>query len=232
MKMVALQSDYLPWKGYFDMIHDVDLLVVYDDVQYTKNDWRNRNKIKMERGTSWITLPVGYDLTRKIDEVKLKDDSWQANHWAKICQAYRKAPYFSRYKDFFEYVYCEAKWTYLCELDQYLLRHIAEDFLGIHVAYKNVRDYDLQGKKLERLLDLIDKSGTDLYVSGPAAQDYIDPNEFAKRGVELVYKDYSGYPEYEQFYPPFEHNVSIIDLLFQMGPDAPYFIWGWREDQK
>jgi hypothetical protein len=228
-KVAVIQSNYIPWKGYFDIIHDVDQFVFYDDVQFTKNDWRNRNKIKTAQGLTWLTIPVGKKLDRLICEVKLVDNGWRRKHWAAIQQAYSKAPYFKMYKDFFEYVYQEAQWVNLSDLNQFLIGSISREFLGIQTEFKDSRDFHPQGKNLDRLIDLLQKTGASLYVSGPSARAYIDIDVFGNAGgIEVVYKDYSGYPEYQQSYPPFEHGVSIIDLLFNCGPSAPDFIWGWR----
>lgn len=229
LKTVAvLQSNYIPWKGYFDIIHDADLFVFYDDLQYTKNDWRNRNKIKMHDGPAWITIPTGSDLNRLICEVALLDANWQKKHWNTIRQSYGKALHFRRYSDFFESVYMERHWENLSELNQYLIKGIAREFLGITTEFQDSREYHLEGKRLDRLMELVTKAGASTYVSGPAAKDYIDPQRFTNAGIELVYKSYAGYPEYPQLFPPFDHAVSIIDLLFNVGPDAPRYIWGWR----
>lgn len=228
-KVAVIQSNYIPWKGYFDVIHDVDQFIFYDDVQFTKNDWRNRNKIKTAQGLAWLTIPVGKHQDRLICEVELMDDGWRRKHWSTIQQAYSKAPYFRMYRDFFEYVYQEAQWFNLSDLNQFLIGHISREFLGIQTEFKDSREFHPQGEKLDRLIDLLKKTGASLYVSGPSAQDYINNNVFQNAGIELVYKDYSGYPEYRQFYPPFEHAVSVLDLLFNCGPEASYYIWGWRE---
>lgn len=229
MKKVAIiQSNYIPWKGYFDIIHDVDRFIFYDDVQFTKNDWRNRNRIKTVNGPVWLTIPVGKRLDRLICEVELTDDGWRKKHWSTIQQAYSKAPYFKMYRDFFEYVYHEAQWPSLSELNQFLIRHISGEFLGLKTEFQDSREFHAHGEKLNRLIDLLKKADASLYVSGPSAQAYIDDNAFRNAGIELVYKEYAGYPEYQQLYPPFEHGVSILDLLFNCGSATPDFIWGWR----
>jgi hypothetical protein len=230
MKKVAIiQSNYIPWKGYFDIIHDVDLFIFYDDVQYTKNDWRNRNKIKTSQGLCWLTIPVGSREDRLIYEVEIEEVSWTRKHWETIKQSYAKAPYFKKYQGFFEYVYLNAKWTNLSELNQFLIKTISQDFLGMKTNFGDSREYHPGGRKLERLIDLLLKVEAKLYVSGPSAKGYIEENRFKEVGIELVFKDYSGYPEYPQLFPPFEHAVSILDVLFNCGPAAPDFIWGWRE---
>lgn len=230
MKKVAIiQSNYIPWKGYFDIIHDVDQFIFYDDVQYTKNDWRNRNKIKTQSGLHWLTIPTGSHNDKLIYEVEIEDSCWTNKHWETIKQSYSKAPYFHKYKDFFEHFYLGAKWINLSEMNQYLIKTISKDFLGIETDFRDSREFHLEGKRLARLIDLLLKAGADLYISGPTAKSYIDENCFRDVGIKLVYKDYSDYPEYLQLYPPFEHAVSILDMLFNCGQQTPDYIWGWRE---
>jgi len=228
-RVAIIQSNYIPWKGYFDIIHDVDLFVFLDDVQYTKNDWRNRNNIKTASGTSWLTVPVGKNNGKLIHEVEIVDTHWRMTHWKSLKQNYSKSPYFEKYQGFFEHVYLDSTWANLSELNQYLIKKISREFLRIKTKFEDSRKYKTKGEKLERLLDLLTKIRTDSYVTGPAAKDYIVDERIEELGIELHYKDYSGYPEYPQLYPPFEHAVTILDLLFNCGPDTPYFIWGWRE---
>lgn len=230
MKVAVIQSNYIPWKGYFDIIHDVDVFYFYDNVQYTKRDWRNRNKIKTDQGMKWLTIPVGSSTDRLICEVVINDHNWALRHWKTICHYYSRAPYFKLYRDFFEYVYLDKKWDNLSQINQYLVKKISSDFLKMNTEFVDLSGVDVSGRKLERLINIVRMSGTDEYVSGPMAKDYINEKCFNDIGIKLTYKDYSGYPEYPQFHPPFEHFVSIIDLLFHTGPDAAYYIWGWRED--
>lgn len=230
MKKVAIiQSNYIPWKGYFDIIHDVDLFVFLDDVQYTVRDWRNRNLIKTPGGLRWLTVPVGCKRDRLIHEVQIVDPNWAKSHWEMLKQNYSKAPHFKTYKDRFEQFYLGRDWVNLSEMNQHLVRMISRDILGIKTEIKDAREFDAQGHKLDRLLDLLVKTGADYYLSGPSAKDYIEPERLAEFNIELHYKDYAGYPEYPQLFSPFEHGVTILDLLFNCGPDAPFYIWGWRD---
>ena len=231
-KVAVIQSNYIPWKGYFDIIHDVDLFIFYDDVQYTKNDWRNRNKIKTSQGIHWITVPVGSPNQRLIYEVEPANPHWPRKHWLTLEQSYKNSPYFKDYKDFFKHVYTEVEWNNLSKLNQHLIKKISVDFLGIKTEFIDSRKYHLIGENIDRLLDLLQKVGATLYVSGPTAKAYLDDQSFIDAGIELVYKDYSGYPEYPQLFPPFEHQVSIVDLLFNCGPEASKYIWGWREEMQ
>jgi len=227
-KVAVLQSNYLPWKGYFDIINDVDLFVFYDDVQFTKNDWRNRNKIKSSGGDSWLTVPTGARLNRLVCEVELQDHRWQKKHWKTICQNYSKAAYFNVYRSFFEEIFLNSRWDNLSALNQHLIKEISSRYLGIRTEFTDSRNFPTQGRKSERLLDFLKQVQADYYLSGPAARDYLDERVFAAAGITLNYKKYDGYPEYPQFFSPFMHQVSIIDLLFHMGPDASNYIWGWR----
>ena len=232
MKRVAvLQSNYIPWKGYFDIINSVDLFVFYDDLQYTKNDWRNRNKLKTANGASWLTIPVGTNIRRRICDVELDDPAWQEKHWAALSNCYSGTPHFAQYADFFRDVYRGRRWTNLSALNQFLIRAISRDFLGICTEFEDSRTFAPVGTRQDRLIDLLKKVGASWYLSGPAARDYIDPAAFAEAGIELAWQSYGGYPEYEQRFPPFEHGVSVVDLLFNMGPRAPEYIWGWREER-
>lgn len=230
--VAVLQSNYIPWKGYFDIVHDADLFVFYDDLQFTKNDWRNRNRIKTAQGVRWLSIPVGTNAHRLICDVRMEEDGWQRSHWDSLRQQYARAPYFKRYQSLLEDLYLGRRWTRLSELNQHFIRLIATEVLGVTTQFRDSREFELRGAKLDRLLDLIAQTGATRYVSGPAARDYIVPKRLAALGVELVWKDYSGYPEYPQPHPPFEHGVSILDLLFNAGPLAPWHIWGWRTEGK
>ncbi len=231
-RVAVVQSNYLPWKGYFDIIHDVDLFIFHDDVQYTKNDWRNRNRIKTPNGVAWVTIPVSAHGHPRICEVRPSDGNWARNHWQTIKQNYAKAPHFARYQPFFEDVFLGTKWETLSELNQHLIRSISREFLGLSTQFGDSRDYQVTGQRLDRLLDLLSKADATVYVSGPSARTYIEAERFDRLGIELIWKDYAGYPEYSQFFPPFVHQLSVIDLLFHVGPEAPFYIWGWRLDRR
>ena len=230
MRRVAInQSNYIPWKGYFDLIHDADLFLFYDDVQYTKNDWRNRNQVKTRTGRQWLTIPTGTDLNRRICDVSIDTSSWQRKHWQTLTQLYGKAQFFRDYSPFLAEIYIEREWRNLSELNQFLIRRIAHDFLGIRTPMRQAAEFPSAGRSQERVLSLLKAAQADVYVSGPAAKAYVDEERFGDEGVQVIWKDYAGYPEYSQFHPPFHHAVTILDLLFHTGPRAPFYIWGWRE---
>jgi len=230
MKKVAIiQSNYIPWKGYFDIINEVDLFIFYDDVQFTKNDWRNRNKIKTQQGIKWITIPVGKNITRLIHEVEIKETSWQKKHYKMFKQNYLKTPFYKKYNDFLEHVYLENQWKNLSDLNQYTIKTISKELLGMSTKFEDSRFYQITARKQDGVIDLLKKVKASVYISGPSAKNYLEEQSFQQEEIKLIWKDYSNYPEYPQFYPPFEHGVTILDLLFHTGPDAPYYIWGWRE---
>jgi hypothetical protein len=225
MKKVAiLQSNYIPWKGYFDIIRKVDLFIFHDDLQYTKNDWRNRNLIKSQIGKQWISIPCGTSEHRLICEVKLEDTKWQKEHWNKIKNSYSKADHFNDYKSFFEEIYLSRQWGNLSELNQHLIKQISSEILGIHTQFDDSRNYNLQFSNAKRVLELLNKANAKNYLSGPSAKNYLNPSDFEKSGIRLEWMDYQGYPEYNQLYPPFDHNVSIIDLIFNVGNKAADYI--------
>lgn len=224
-KTVAiLQSNYIPWKGYFDIIGMVDEFIFYDDLQFTKNDWRNRNKIKTPKGAEWITIPCGTNTDRLICEVALHDHTWQRKHWTSISVNYAKASYWNEYKPFFEEIYLGKQWTNLSELNTHIIRKISTEVFKFKTEFQDSRQFQLSEKKGDRVIELLKKTQATKYVSGPAAKDYISDEVFIKNGIEIQWMDYSHYQEYHQLYPPFEHAVSIIDLIFNEGPNAKRFL--------
>ncbi|HLU94096.1 MAG TPA: WbqC family protein [Membranihabitans sp.] len=218
MKAAIVQSNYLPWKGYFDIINMVDLFIFYDDVQYTKRDWRNRNRIKTRDGIKWLTVPCTSSTNQRICEVSFTDANWQQKHWRTIQFNYARAKYFGEYRPIFEEIYTGRTWHNLSEFNQYTIQVIAKQILNSDTSFEDSRNYDLKGQKDERLLDLLGKCGATSYLSGPSARSYIREDLFREAGIDLVWMNYSGYPEYDQIYPPFDHYVSIIDLIFNEGP--------------
>jgi hypothetical protein len=222
-KAAIVQSNYIPWKGYFDMIAAVDEFVLFDDVQFTKNDWRNRNQIKTPQGVQWLTVPVGQDINRRIRDVSLPDTRWQAKHWKTIESNYRRAPHFASVAEEIEPLYTQRQHAGLSSLNRALIEAISA-FLGTTTKISNSWDYTLTEGKTERLVDLCKQIGATEYVSGPAAKSYIDEKVFLDQGIKLTWFDYSGYPEYSQLWGGFVHGVSILDLLFNCGKDAPKYM--------
>jgi hypothetical protein len=221
-KAAILQSSYIPWKGFFDIINDVDEFVLFDDVQYTKRDWRNRNRIKTSQGVRWLSIPVNVkgNFFEKIKDMRVANHEWARDHYLSIYHAYSKAPFFPVYKDRLHDLYNEAeKLDSLSEINYLFLRSICQ-ILSIETRLSWSSDYELEDGKSERLLSICRQVGADTYVSGPSARDYLQQPLFDAEGVRVTWFNYDGYPEYPQPYPPFDHHVSIIDLILQTGPDA------------
>lgn len=228
MKAAIIQSNYIPWKGYFDIIHDVDVFILLDDAQYTVRDWRNRNAIKTARGPHWLTVPVLGGRHQRICDVRIdSSQDWRGKHLGAIRHSYGRSPHFAEVYPRFEAA-LTREYDRLVDLNSALIRDIC-GYLGIRTRILDASDMACAGSKDEKLIELCVRAGADAYLSGPAARDYIRPERFEEAGIALAYKDYSGYPEYPQFFPPFVHGVSILDLLFHAGPAAPEYIWGRRE---
>ncbi|PDS64690.1 WbqC family protein [Rhizobium anhuiense] len=226
MKKVAiLQSNYIPWKGYFDLIAAVDEFILYDDMQYTRRDWRNRNQIKTPQGVVWLTVPVKVKgkYHQTIRETEIDGWDWAAAHWKSIVLNYKKAPFFDDIANFLEPIYQRENHRNLSALNRELLEIVCR-YLGITTPITNSWDYLLVDGKSERLADLCLQAGGTEYISGPAAKDYIEERAFSDRGLKLSWFDYQGYPEYSQLWGEFVHGVTVLDLLFNCGKDSPAFM--------
>ena len=226
MKIIAInQSNYIPWKGYFDMIASVDEFILYDDMQYTRRDWRNRNQIKTPQGQQWLTVPVQVKgkYHQTIRETEIDGQDWSEKHWKTICQHYRRAPHFTEVALILEPLYLQQGYTHLSVLNRTLIETICS-YLGITTKISNSWDYTLTEGKSERLADLCIQAGGTEYISGPAAKDYIDSSVFNELNLKLTWFDYDGYPEYPQLCGEFIHGVSILDLLFNCGKDSSRYM--------
>lgn len=220
------QSNYIPWKGYFDAVNLADVVVLYDEMQYTRRDWRNRNKIKTAQGVKWLTIPVQVKgkYHQKINQTEVSDPDWAQRHWTTIRHEYARAAHFDDVAPALAELYrrCGSE-SRLSSINRCFLEGICP-MLGIEADFRWSADYELRGDRSEKLLNLCLDLGADRYLSGPAAQGYLDVDAFTRAGIEVVWLDYSGYPEYGQLHPPFEHGVSIVDLLLNEGPKAPRFL--------
>jgi hypothetical protein len=220
-KVAIVQSSYIPWKGYFDLIHAADEFILFDDVQYTRRDWRNRNLIKTKDGPAWLTIPVKStgNYLAPIKDIEVEDQRWRDKHWRTLCGSYARAPHFADYAGQIERVYRGTE-TRLSLVNRAFLEAIC-GLLGIATRLSWSMDYEVIEGKTERIVHLCRQAGATTYISGPSARGYIDPALFAAAGIELVFFDYTGYPEYPQLFPPFLGEVSVLDLLFNEGPRAP-----------
>ncbi len=219
-KIAICQSNYIPWKGYFDMINMVDTFVLYDDVQYTKNDWRNRNLIQTKNGLNWITIPVKQKkLDQLINETEIAQKNWNVKHWKTLEAVYGRAPFFNNYKKEFKELYESCNTSLLSEINKKFICKINE-ILGISTKIISSKSLELTGDKNERLIDACKKLDANVYLSGPAAKSYIDISLFKNEEIDVEWMEYSGYKEYKQSFFPFEHGVSILDVLFNLGPES------------
>jgi hypothetical protein len=216
-KVAIVQSNYIPWKGYFDLIAAVDEFILYDDMQYTRGDWRNRNKIKTPHGLHWLTIPVQVKgkFHQRIRDAEFASPDWAAEHWKTLTQNYKRATYFSELAGLLAPLYQDS-YRNLSQLNRRFIEVIAR-YIGIDTKISNSWDYTLVDGKTERLADLCEQADATEYISGPSAKNYIDESVFARRGIKLTWFEYSGYPEYPQLWGTFEHGVSIVDLLFNCG---------------
>jgi len=225
MKALITQSNYIPWKGYFDNIARCDVWVVYDDMQFTRRDWRNRNYVKTPNGLKWLTVPVEVTgkFHQKINETVVADREWNINHLRQLEQLYRKAPCYDEIGPWVRELYLSATHPRLTDINLHFTKAILE-FLGVRTEIKDSREFKLAEEKTERLVSICRDLGATTYLTGPAAKDYMEEDQFKKSGIDIVYSDYSGYPEYNQLFPPFEHGVTILDLIFNVGSQARRYL--------
>ena len=219
MKIAILQPNYIPWKGVFDLINQVDVFVFYDDVQYTKKDWRNRNKIKTPNGEIWLSVPVLHKGKRyqNISDTKIDTSkNWQQKHYKSIEKSYQKAPYFNEYKYLLDDIYINNKWSNISELNVYSTKHIAK-LLDIDVEWYLSSQLSCDGKKNgEKIINICKKLGCNYFINGPSSKSFMDQKLFNEASITLEYMAYN-YKAYKQLYPPFNHKVTIFDVIFNCG---------------
>jgi hypothetical protein len=234
MRAVVLQSNYLPWKGYFDLIQNADVFVFYDEVQYTKNDWRNRNRICSKNGVHWLTIPIGHEAVKgTISEAGFASRAWQEQHFKSLYFSYRPAPFFSQIEPLLVDVYKRHEWRTLSDVNRYCIESMSR-MLGLATTFINSKELNLTGDRVHRLVSVLRQLGASEYLTGPSARSYLSGCEglFEEAGVRLRFKSYVGYPEYRQLSEPFEHAVSVIDLLanVELGECRHYITAGQQFD--
>jgi hypothetical protein len=233
MNVVILQPSYIPWRGYFDQINRADTFIFYDDVQYDKHGWRNRNQIKTSQGKQWLTIPVykkGVTSGIPIMDVCIDwSGSWAKKHLKALTFAYSKAPFFSKYQPWLESVY-NRRDEFLAEFTINTTLGLVEK-LGIK-GTKFLRSSEIpgiDGQKTDRLIQILQSVGATHYLSGPSAREYLETEKFDQVGISLEFINYN-YPEYSQLHPPYDPYVTILDLLFMVGEDALAFIEDLQEE--
>ena len=207
------------------MIASVDEFILYDDMQYTRRDWRNRNQIKTPQGVQWLTVPVRVKgkYYQTIRDTEIDGNDWAKAHWKALSQNYRRAAHFAEIAQWLEPLYLHGRHTHLSALNREFIEAVCA-FLGITTKISNSWDYHLIDGKTERLADLCTQAGATEYISGPAARDYVDENIFSECGIKLRWFDYAGYPEYPQLWGEFTHGVTILDTLFNCGKDTARYM--------
>ena len=220
-RVAVIQSSYIPWKGYFDLIRAADQFVLLDDVQFTKRDWRSRNRIKTKDGGTWLSIPVRTSgrYLQRIDETTISDPGWADRHWRTIRSSYARAPFFDALASTFEPLYMNPVSDRLSAVNHTFILAIC-GLLGITTPISWSSEYPTRTSPNQRLIDICLACGATDYLSGPSALSYLDGEAFRSSGITIHTADYSGYPEYAQLYPPFDHAVSVLDLLFCTGPQA------------
>ncbi|RMD66126.1 hypothetical protein D6833_01890 [Candidatus Parcubacteria bacterium] len=227
MRVVILQPSYIPWRGYFDQIRRADLFIFYDDVQYDKHGWRNRNQIKTAQGKQWLTIPVhskGVTGGIPIKDVRIDwHQPWAKKHLKALTFAYSRAPYFRKYLPWLERIYSRHD-EFLADFTVDTTIELAR-MMGItHTRFMRSSELEgITGRKTDRLIQILQRVGATHYLSGPSARNYLEEEKFAQAGIALEYMEYN-YPEYPQLYPPYDPHVSILDLLFMVGDDALSYI--------
>ena len=224
-KIAILQSNYIPWKGYFHIIQKVDHFVFLDTAQYTTRDWRNRNRIKTPEGLKWLTVPTNGTQSMKINKVKIDNSTdWRKKHLKTFEKNYKKCRYFKQYFELLQNILMRKSWKNLSDLNQLLIKEITK-MLCIKTTFSDSKELELLEGKNEKIISIIQQLSGDHYITGPAARSYIDENIFSLNDIKVEFMDYSYYPVYNQPWGKFTHNVSILDLFFCEGPDSPKFIW-------
>jgi hypothetical protein len=223
MNVVILQPSYIPWRGYFDQIRRADLFIFYDDIQYDKHGWRNRNQIKTHQGKQWLTIPVnskGVTSGISIKDVRIDwSKPWAKSHPKSLTISYSKSPYFKSYLPLLESMF-ERKDEMLADFTIETSILLARELGFISTQFMRSSELsNVDGQKTDRVINVLKQVGATHYLCGPSASSYMEPEKFVEAGISFEYMQYN-YPEYPQLHPPYDQFVSILDLLFMTGKEA------------
>ena len=213
------QPQYLPWLGYFDKMIKADAFCLLDNVQYKKNEWQNRNRIKTAQKQQWLTVPVLYRFPQKINEVQINNAvNWKRKHLQALITNYNKSPFFREYIAFFEEVYAKD-WEFLSELNVYLIDQIRK-LLNLEEKHTVLAStLSLSDDPTGRLIDICKILGGDTYLAGQDGAKYMDLEQFNQQGIKVIVQEFR-HPEYPQLFGDFVSHLSIVDLLFNCGPES------------
>ncbi len=219
MIVAVHQPQYLPWLGYFDKMRRADVFCFLDNVQYKKNDWQNRNRIKTAQGWQWLTVPVHYRFPQTINEVTINNAvKWKNKHLQALISNYNRAPFFKEFLDIFQQVYSE-NWESLSELNILLINRL-RTALGLDPRPAvRASDYDLREDPTDRLIDICKALKADTYLSGQDGVKYMNMERFKQSGIRVVVQDFK-HPAYPQIFEEFQSHMSVVDLLFNCGPGS------------
>jgi len=221
MVIGILQPGYLPWLGFFEQLYRSDVFVILDDVQYDKQGWRNRNRIKTANGVQWLTVPVLVNFSQKplICEVKIDNKpNWRKKHLETLKQSYAKAPFYRDYIELFQEAYSRP-WEFLVDLDMHFIETLAARLGLEHKKIVRSSDLSVGPGRIDRLIEICKSFQAEVFYEGASGRNYIDEARFAQAGIRVEYQDYQ-HPVYRQLHGDFVPNLSIVDLLFNHGPES------------
>lgn len=223
---MILQPGYLPWLGFFDQMNKANVFVYYDDVPYDKHGWRNRNRIKSSSGVQWLTVPV---LTKgRFGQLNNEVEIDQQKYWLRkqlptIKQCYAKSPFIKEYFSEFEEL-LQQDWKYLVDLDICMVELLCR-WLNIKTEIVRSSTLNIHGDRSERLLKICQHLKADQYLSGVAANNYLNVDMFNNNGINVLWQNFK-HPVYTQLHGDFESYLSAIDLIFNHGPESSKLLKG------
>jgi len=227
MLITIHQPQYLPWLGYLDKIDKADVFVILDNVQYKKNEWQNRNRIKTAQGCQWITVPVLYRFQEKINEVRINNRAnWSRKHLQALITNYSKSTYFENYKSFFEDIFSRS-WNRLVDINIEIIKFLISA-LGLKTKLVIASDLKLREEPTERLIDICKTLNGNKYLAGKDGDKYMNLELFDKEGIEIIFQDFK-HPVYNQPFGDFKPYMSSIDLLFNCGDNSLEILRGNHE---
>ena len=213
------QPQYLPWIGYFDKMRRADVFCYLNDVQYKKNEWQNRNRIKTAQDWQWLTVPVRYRFPEKINEVQINNTTnWSKKHLQALITNYSRAPYFKAYISIFEDIFSK-EWEFISELNIHLIERLRNALQLQEKTTVISSEFTLREEPTDRLIDICKALGADTYLAGQGGAGYMDVARFEKNGLKVIVQDFK-HPVYPQLFKDFQSHLSIVDLLFNCGPES------------
>lgn len=221
-RVAIIQSAYIPWKGFFDLIGRCDAYIIYDTAAFSKGKWHNRNRIKCPQGHGWLSIPVktAGRLGQALEEVTVADTTWAEQHWSRLRAAYARTPFFgaesTAVRDLYEQLALEPR---LSRINEGFIRWLTHR-LALNTQIRRDREFAFEGDRTERLMELCKSVGATNYLSGPSARRYLEVEALERAGVLVEWMTYGPYPEYPQQHGQFDHHVSILDTLFCCGPES------------